>query len=81
MIRESKGLADRVAWFTTLVSSSSHLPAVHRALRQAEARDIRTLPMAQGQKQSRAVAWSFLHEEALEAWAKARWRPSRVEAP
>jgi 23S rRNA (adenine1618-N6)-methyltransferase len=81
MIRESKGLADRVAWFTTLVSSSSHLPAVHRALRQAEARDIRTLPMAQGQKQSRAVAWSFLDKEALEAWAKARWRPSCMEAP
>jgi 23S rRNA (adenine1618-N6)-methyltransferase len=64
MITESLGLRDRVGWFTTLVSSSASLPAVHRALRQAEARDIRTIPMAQGQKQSRFVAWSFLEAEA-----------------
>lgn len=60
MIAESIDLGDRVGWFTSLVSSSGSLPAVHRALRQAEARDIRTVPMAQGQKQSRFVAWSFL---------------------
>ncbi len=60
MITESAGLRDQVRWFTALVSSSASLPAVHRSLRQAEARDIRTVPMAQGQKQSRFVAWSFL---------------------
>ena len=59
MITESLDLRDRVRWFTTLVSSSASLPAVHRALRQAGALDIRTVPMAQGQKQSRFVAWSF----------------------
>ncbi len=64
MITESLELNDRVRWFTTLVSNSASLPAVHRALRQAEALDIRTVPMAQGQKQSRFVAWSFLIAEA-----------------
>ncbi len=79
MIQESHGLASQVAWFTTLVSSSAHLPAVHRALRQLEAKDIRTLPMAQGQKQSRALAWTFLDPEALQAWARRRWRPAVPE--
>lgn len=79
MIQESRGLAERVAWFTTLISSSAHLPAVQRALRQAEARDIRTLPMAQGQKQSRAVAWSFLGPDAMAAWALSRWQPPTLE--
>jgi len=67
MITESADLADQIRWFTALVSSSATLPAVHRALRHAEARDIRTVPMAQGQKQSRFVAWTFLDAEAR--WA------------
>jgi 23S rRNA (adenine1618-N6)-methyltransferase len=63
MITESADLRDQVRWFTTLVSRSASLPAVHRALRQAVALDIRTVAMAQGQKQSRFVAWTFLSAE------------------
>lgn len=68
MITESVDLRDRVRWFTTLVSSSASLPAVHRALRQAEALDIRTVAMTQGQKQSRFVAWTFLTADARRAF-------------
>lgn len=64
MIAESAGLRDRVCWFTSLVSSSATLPGLHRALRQAGASEVRTVAMAQGQKQSRFVAWSFLEAEA-----------------
>ena len=64
MIDESRAFGGQVRWFTTLVSSSASLPALHRRLRQVEARSIRTVPMAQGQKQSRFVAWSFRPEEA-----------------
>lgn len=71
MIQESRSLADRVAWFTTLISASSHLPAVQRALRQAGVREIRIIPMAQGQKQSRIVAWTFLAPAAMAAWTQA----------
>lgn len=80
MIQESRGLADRIAWFTTLISASRHLPAVQRALRSAKARDIRVIAMAQGQKQSRFVAWSFLDAAAMTAWARERWQPSPMEA-
>ncbi len=59
VIKESVALGERVRWFTSLVSSSASLPNLHRLLRQVEARAIRTVPMAQGQKQSRFVAWSF----------------------
>jgi 23S rRNA (adenine1618-N6)-methyltransferase len=69
MIRESADLRDQIRWFTALVSSSASLPAVHRALRQAEALDIRTVAMAQGQKQSRFVAWTFLDAEAHRAFS------------
>jgi len=59
MVAESAAFAEQVGWFTTLVSSSGSLPAVQRAMRQAGARQVRTVPMAQGQKRTRFVAWSF----------------------
>jgi len=65
---ESASLGDRVLWFTSLVSSSASLPAVQRALRGAGALEIRVVPMAQGQKQSRFVAWTFLDPEARKRW-------------
>jgi 23S rRNA (adenine1618-N6)-methyltransferase len=59
MAAQSVAIAGQVRWFTTLVSSSAALPAVNLELRQAGARQLRTVPMAQGQKRSRFVAWSF----------------------
>jgi 23S rRNA (adenine1618-N6)-methyltransferase len=63
MITESAAISLRVRWFTTLVSSSALLPALQRALRQAGASDVRIIPMAQGQKQSRFLAWTFIAAE------------------
>jgi len=59
MIEESARHPEACKWFTTLVSRSGNLPVVHRVLRQVEAKDIRTVDMAQGQKKSRIVAWRF----------------------
>lgn len=59
MIQESARIPTRCLWFSTLVSRSANLPALRRALGQAGALATRILPMAQGQKQSRILAWSF----------------------
>lgn len=59
MIQESIDLADQVKWFTTLVSKSANLEAVNHFLRRAGALKVKTIEMAQGQKVSRFVAWSF----------------------
>lgn len=59
LIEDSARHPETSRWFTSLVSKSTNLPAVHRALRQADAKDIRTVEMAQGQKKSRFVAWRF----------------------
>lgn len=59
MIAESRGLAGRVGWFTTLVSSREHLPPLERALDISGAMDVRVLPLEQGQKKSRILAWRF----------------------
>lgn len=60
MIVESAAHASRCRWFSTLVSKAASLPAVYAELRRAGAREWKTLDMAQGQKKSRAVAWTFL---------------------
>jgi len=73
MAEESVALGPRVRWFTTLLSSSANLPVLHRVLRQVGAAEVRTVAMAQGQKQSRFVAWSFLAPEAQAQWRE-RWR-------
>ena len=66
MIEESVAFASNCGWFTTLVSKSEHLPRLEKALRQVKASEVRIIDMAQGQKKSRIMAWSFqshgLHE-------------------
>jgi len=59
MIAESAGRPGLCRWFTTLVSKSAHLPALDRALEAAGVRDLQTVDMAQGQKKSRILAWTF----------------------
>ncbi len=59
MIEESARHPSACRWFTSLVSKSFNLPALRKALHGVEARDIRTVDMAQGQKRGRFLAWRF----------------------
>lgn len=59
MLRESRMYGDQCLWFSSLVSKASLLPMVYRTLTQLQARTVHTIAMAQGQKQSRFVAWQF----------------------
>jgi 23S rRNA (adenine1618-N6)-methyltransferase len=72
MVRESADLKARCLWFSTLVSKEAHQAGVHRALKSVGALG-RTVPMAQGQKRSRLVAWTFQDEGQRAGWAKERW--------
>ena len=68
MIEESREHAAQVQWFSCLVSKAGNLPLLHARLRQVGARQIRQVDMAQGQKQSRFLAWSFLDNDQQAAW-------------
>jgi 23S rRNA (adenine1618-N6)-methyltransferase len=59
MIAESAEWSHRCRWFTTLVSKSERLPRLQQALRVVQAADVKIIGMAQGQKQSRILAWTF----------------------
>jgi len=62
MIAESAQYARQVKWFTTLVSRGENLPPLYRALTQVGAVKVVKKEMAQGQKQSRFIGWTFLEE-------------------
>jgi 23S rRNA (adenine1618-N6)-methyltransferase len=72
MIAESRPLAQQVLWFSTLVSRVENLPDIQRALQEAKAEQVRITAMAQGQKQSRFIAWTFLDDNAHRAWNEGR---------
>lgn len=74
MVVESARCPDRCLWFTTLISKSASLPGVYRALEKAGVWESRTQDMAQGQKKSRIVAWTFLDPDRQRAWRAARWK-------
>ena len=60
MIAESATRPELCFWFTTLVSKSANLPRLTRALARVQATHVLTVDMAQGQKQSRMLAWTFM---------------------
>ena len=60
MIEESALYKNHCRWFTTLVSKASNLPKIQRALKTVSAKKVKVVEMAQGQKKSRFVAWSYL---------------------
>lgn len=59
MAEESADYAGQVGWFTALVSQQDNLAPLKRTLRRVGATEIRVVPMAQGQKNSRFIAWHF----------------------
>lgn len=68
MIYESAKYASQCLWFTTLVSKKENLSSIYKILKKVNAVSVKTIEMAQGQKNSRIVAWSFLSETAQKSF-------------
>ena len=62
MIQESQQFGRQVKWFTSLVSRGDNLPPLYRALTDVGAVKVVKKEMAQGNKQSRFIAWTFMDE-------------------
>jgi 23S rRNA (adenine1618-N6)-methyltransferase len=73
MIKESKQFANKVMWFTSLVSKKSSLKTFYAILKQEGAVKVETIAMGQGNKSSRIIAWTFLSKDERIKWRKERW--------
>ena len=76
MVNQSVGKGHQVFWFSSLVSKDASLPEIYAALKQARVQEFKTIDMAQGQKKSRFVAWTFLNPGQRRDWQNSRWRTS-----
>lgn len=74
MVRESKKFSDSCFWFSTLVSKEVNLKGAREALNAVKALDIKVIPMGQGNKSSRIIAWTFLTPEMQKEWKENRWK-------
>lgn len=68
MIDESVLFSSQVLWFTSLVSKKDNLHQLITRLKNNNAIDIKTIEMAQGQKISRILAWTFIPTENRKDW-------------
>ena len=68
MIYESVKYPLQCFWFTTLVSKKENLPNIYKTLNKVGAVAVKTIDMAQGQKISRIVAWTFLSDKQQKDW-------------
>jgi 23S rRNA (adenine1618-N6)-methyltransferase len=75
IIEQSKLMADSCFWFSTLISKQAHLENIYKALYNAQAVEVKTIAMTQGNKSSRIVAWTFLTPVQQTKWAITRWNP------
>ncbi|MCT2560699.1 23S rRNA (adenine(1618)-N(6))-methyltransferase RlmF [Chryseobacterium herbae] len=67
MIEESAQYSSQVLWFTCLVSKKDNLPKLNSLLKKVRALDVKTIDMAQGQKVSRMLAWTFVPQKYRKA--------------
>ncbi len=72
LIQESSKYPRNCLWFTTLVSRAAHLPEAHARLKKLSPQEVREVPMEQGQKKSRFLAWTFQDKSEHKAWQERR---------
>ncbi len=63
MIKESTQYKYQCLWFTSLVSKKESLKVLNKQLITVKPAEVKIISMAQGQKKSRFIAWSFFHRD------------------
>jgi len=66
---ESSMFKKQCFWYTTLVSKKENVQSMYDSLKKLGATDIKTIPMHQGNKVTRIVAWTFLTDEEQQKWS------------
>ena len=73
IIRESQLFQNSCFWFSTNISKPSNLYGMYQLLDALKATEVKTIPMGQGNKNSRIVAWTFLDKNQQKVWRDLRW--------
>ena len=68
MINESTLYSSQILWFTCLVSKKENLHRLTTLLKKFKVVEVKTIDMAQGQKISRMLAWTFIPQQNRKDW-------------
>ena len=68
MVEQSAEFAGQCLWFSSLVSKKDNLQPLYRIIRKATVADFKVVEMAQGQKTSRFVAWTYIKTSKRSLW-------------
>ena len=60
MVEQSMEFADQCLWFSSLVSKKNNLQPLYKILGKAKIAEFKVVEMAQGQKISRFIAWTYI---------------------
>ncbi|MFC3024622.1 23S rRNA (adenine(1618)-N(6))-methyltransferase RlmF [Vibrio zhugei] len=70
LVQDSANYATQVLWFSSLISKKDNVRWMKKQLAKVGACDVRIVDMAQGQKISRFIAWSFQNAEQRKQWSQ-----------
>jgi 23S rRNA (adenine1618-N6)-methyltransferase len=73
LIKQSRNYSSSCLWFTTQVSKQSNLKSAYDTLKTSGAKKVITIPLSQGNKSSRILAWTFLSKHYQQEWKAMRW--------
>lgn len=65
---QSSKFKENCFWYTSLVSKKENIQSVEDSLTKLGATETKVIPMNQGNKVTRVIAWTFLNEEQRKEW-------------
>jgi len=68
MIHESLKYGYTCFWFTSLISREENIFPLKKELERVKAKEVKVIPMGQGNKHSRILAWTFQTKEEQKEW-------------
>ncbi|WP_375266883.1 23S rRNA (adenine(1618)-N(6))-methyltransferase RlmF [Planktotalea sp.] len=83
MVEQSMEFAEQCLWFTSLVSKKENLKPLNKILNKAKVADFEVVEMAQGQKTSRFIAWTYVKKSrrsplSMRASKQSGWQSVRT---
>ena len=63
MVEQSMEFAEQCLWCSSLVSKKDNLQPLYKILGKAKVSDFKVVEMAQGQKKSRFIAWTYVKKD------------------
>lgn len=70
LAQDSAQFSEQVLWFTSLISKKDNVRWMKKQLAKVGACDVKIVEMAQGQKISRFIAWSFQNAAQRNKWGQ-----------